>query len=111
MNETNTRRTEITIETRSVTIIRMRRGESNSAFCRNCRAEVPVFDPLAAALIFRAAQDQLAVLLQNGRIHSTAAAENGGGSGGDRAGDAHNAALCSRSLADFFGKEIRCVED
>jgi hypothetical protein len=102
MNTANTRRTEITIETRSVTIIRMRRGESNSAFCQNCRAEVPVFAQLAAALIFRAGQGQLATLLQNGRIHSTA-------DGGDRSGN--NGALCSRSLAEYFGKEIRCVED
>lgn len=93
MNEAK-RRTEITIETHSLTIIRMRGGKTDSAFCENCRREMQFFTPAQAALIFRVNAEFLETLLGSNQIHAV---------GED--------AICAGSLADYFKHEIRFIED
>lgn len=87
------RRTEITIETHSLTIIRTR--NANCVYCRNCQANVTTFRRAHAALIFRAAPAEIERLWQINSIHTT------------DEGDA----LCGNSLAGHFKQKIRYVED
>lgn len=88
-------KTEITIETHSVTIIRMRGGQwSNLTICGICGTNAASFRYAHAALIFQKSVEELERLSQNRQIHY-----------------ADNAELCANSLAAFFNKEIRCVED
>jgi len=95
MNEPNKRRTEITIETHSLTIIRTRGAAKTSfVYCRNCRKNTATFAEIQAALIFRVALPEIERLFQTNQIHL-----------------ADNAALCGNSLAGFYDKEIRYVED
>jgi len=88
------RRTEITIETHSLTIIRLRGDRKEWAFCENCGRDVRIFAATHAALIFRVDAELLAALLHSKQIH--AAAEN---------------QFCATSLADYFDRQIRFVED
>ena len=88
------RRTEITIETYNLTIIRTRGANAGFVYCRNCRTKVAVFPAAQAALIFRVDAGELERLFQIDLIHFA---------------DAD--AFCGKSLAEFFKKEIRCVED
>jgi len=94
MNEPNKRKMEITIETHSLTIIRMRGGKNDSAFCEICRRDVQFFAPAHAALIFRVTAGFLETLCFSNQVHTIG--EN---------------ALCADSLADYFKQEIRYVED
>jgi len=94
MTETNKRRTEITIETHSLTIIRIRGGKTNMAFCENCRRNAQFFTPAQAVLIFRVNAEFLDELLRSSEIH--AVGKN---------------AVCAASLAGYFKQEIRFVED
>lgn len=93
-DEPNRRRTEITIETHSLTIIRMQNGKPGFVYCRHCRTDVTSFRHVHAALIFRVAASELERLSQSNSIHT-----------------AEDAALCGNSLADFYQQEIRYVED
>ncbi len=94
MTEINKRRTEITIETRSLTIIRIRGGAANSVFCETCRRDVQFFTPAQAVLIFRVNAQFLDALFRSNQIH--AVGEN---------------AVCAASLAGYFKQELRFVED
>jgi len=94
MNEPKRRRTEITIETRSLTIIRTRNAKANFVDCRICRANVATFALSHAALIFRVESFEIERLLQINQIHF-----------------ADNSALCGNALAEFYQREIRYVED
>lgn len=94
MNKPRRRRTEITIETHSLTIIRMRGGKTNSAFCEICRRDVQFFTPAHTLLIFRVTAEFLETLFRSNQIH--AVGEN---------------AICADSLAGYFKQEIRFVED
>lgn len=94
MTGTNKRRTEITIETHSLTIIRMRGGLINATFCENCRTNMQIFTPAQAVLIFRINAEFLDALLRFNQIH--AVGEN---------------AICAASLAGYFKQDIRFVED
>lgn len=94
MNETRKKKLEITIETHSLTIIRIRCLHAEAFFCRDCRKNVQIFTPAQAALIFRVSPEILGGLLRAGLIH--AAAENN---------------LCAASLAAHFKQEIRFIED
>ena len=95
MSETNKkRRTEITIETYSLTIIRTRGAKTDFIDCRICRAKVAGFPVGEAALIFRVEAGELKRLSRINLIHFA---------------DAEM--LCGKSLAGFFKKEIRYVED
>jgi hypothetical protein len=95
MDEPTKRRTEITIETHSLTIIRTRYNDkSNFVHCRSCQANVASFRFAHAALIFSVEPSELERLFQINSIHT-----------------ADDAALCGNSLAVFFNKEIRYVED
>ncbi|CAN5212062.1 hypothetical protein BH10ACI1_BH10ACI1_23220 [soil metagenome] len=89
------RRTEITIETHSLTIIRMRsNARKQFVICQNCRTKTATFAEAHAALIFRVEPREIERLLQINQIHF-----------------ADDSALCGNSLADFFKQEIRYVED
>lgn len=95
MTEPKMRRTEITIETHSLTIIRTQSGKPlNLKYCRMCDKQSTVFQLAHAVLIFQVALTELKQLLQNNQIHF---AENGD--------------LCGNSLATYIRREIRCVED
>lgn len=88
------RRTEITIETHSLTIIRTRGGNIEAAFCETCGRNVQIFPAPHAALIFRVDAQVLATLLHSNQIHTVA--EN---------------QVCATSLANYFDRKIRFVED
>ncbi len=93
--ENKTRRTKIFIETHSVTIIRMRGGvKASFVYCRNCRTKTATFILAHAALIFRVEAREIERLFQTNQIHF-----------------ADDSALCGNSLAEFFNREIRYVED
>lgn len=94
MNEPDKRRTEITIETHQLTIIRMRGGKSSFVRCRHCQKEVASFRHAHAVLIFRVALAELERLSRANQIHF-----------------ADDSALCGDSLTQFFNQEIRYVED
>ena len=94
MNEASRRRTEITIETHSLTIIRMRGGKTNPVFCQNCLMNVQTFTPAQAVLIFRINAEFLDALFRSNQIH--AVGEN---------------AVCAVSLADYSKQDIRFVEE
>lgn len=95
MEQTKTKRTEITIETHSLTIIRTRSGqEANLVSCGNCGTNAASFRHAHAALIFHATAAELERLSRGKQIHY-----------------ADNAELCANSLAAFFNREIRCIED
>ena len=95
MDETKIRRTEITIETHSLTIIRMSSSSrTNFVYCRNCQTKTAVFGQKQAALIFRVGATEIERLLQTNEIHTNA-----------------DSALCGNSLAGYFKQEVRFVED
>ena len=95
MNQVRIRRTEITIETHSLTIIRMRADSpTNFVYCRNCRMKTAVFGQKQAALLFRVASTEIERLLQTGQIHIN-----------------DTSSLCGNSLAEYFNQELRFVED
>lgn len=88
------RRTQLTIKTHSVTIIKVRGGKSvNTAFCENCGTHAPSFRYEHAALIQTNAAE-IERLSQLEQIHRVA-----------------NGDLCGNSLAARFGREIRLIED
>jgi hypothetical protein len=91
---TKKRRTEITIETHNLTIIRLSNMKSNSVYCGNCGAHTAVFAEQQAALIFCVEPHELERLASSEQIHR-----------------ASEFALCGNSLADYFKKEIRLIED
>jgi hypothetical protein len=86
--------TEITIETHSLTIIRMRGTKEDFVYCQSCLTKVPSFSQPHASLIFRVNEFELRQLCQNSEIHF-----------------ALPGALCGNSLTDYFKQEIRFVED
>jgi hypothetical protein len=94
MYEPNKRRTEITIETHSLTIVRVRGSKIDEVFCEHCRRDVHFFTPAQAVLIFRLSANFLDALFRSNQIH--AVGEN---------------AVCAASLADYFKQDIRFVED
>lgn len=94
MTQPGKRRTEITIETRSVTIIRTGGGNSHLANCGDCGMAVPVFSEASASLIFSIGPGELAAISGTGPIHK-----------------AENEELCGNSLAAYFKQEIRYIED
>jgi hypothetical protein len=95
MNKTSRKRTEITIETRSRTIIRIRNGKWDLRSCRNCGCETLTFTPANAALIFKLDARLIEELLKRSEVHYAD----------------ENANLCGSSLAGFSETEIRYLED
>ena len=87
-------RTEVTIETHAVTIIRVSRRESVAAFCEICRLSVPHFSVLHSAAALQLSEAAVFQLIQNGEMHSM---ENATGA----------LLICGGSLSDL-AKEIRC---
>lgn len=94
MKQTKKQRTEITIETHSLTIIKIRNVKSESVYCDRCGRNARVLTPHEAALIFRVSKDLLSQLSGSGQIHKVG--EN---------------AVCSSSLADHFKQDVRFIED
>lgn len=92
--KTKKRRTEITIETRSVTIIRTGNSQADLVECATCGIAVPVFSAVNASLVFRIDAGKLALIAANGQVHSV-----------------DETRLCGHSLAAFFKQEIRYIED
>ena len=84
---------EITIQTHSFTIIRMRGTKEDFGYCQNCQTKVPSFYPPHASLIFGVNELELRQLCQNSHIHF-----------------ALPEALCGNSLAEYFKREICFVE-
>ena len=68
MNEPKIKRTEITIETHSVTIIRAR-GKQLSAFCERCQTNVAVFAPEQIAAILRLTVAEVCRRVQTDELH------------------------------------------
>ncbi len=81
---TNKKRTEITVESHQVTIIRMR-GKL-PVFCEICQAEAEVFSPPQIVSVFRLKFAEIKKLFQNNQIHFVGSTEM----------------LCGNSLADYF---------
>ncbi len=68
MNEPNKRRTQITIETHSIAIIRTN-GKSPSAFCDCCRTNVAVFAPEQIAAFLRLTLAEVCRRVEEGELH------------------------------------------
>jgi arginyl-tRNA--protein-N-Asp/Glu arginylyltransferase len=85
--ESSKRRTEITIETHSLTIIRMRNGKTDFRFCQECGEKVSVFALAHAAFIFRVQEKCLERLFESNEIHH-----------------ANEAALCGNSLINYYNR-------
>ena len=68
MNETKTKRTEITIETHSITIIRTR-GKTALAFCECCQTNVSVFAPEQIAAILRLTLAEVCRRVETDELH------------------------------------------
>ena len=89
MSEQKKRRTEITIETHQLTIIRQR-IKSIQFICPICRMETVSLLPVQAALAFQVTEAVLETLVTSNLIHS-----------------ADIEGYCGNSLAEHFKKEIR----
>lgn len=85
MKEAKKRRLEITTETHTLRVIRIRHSRSNSGYCRNCGKDVTVFSASQAALIFGTEEPILERLFLSNQIHEVG-----------------EAALCGSSLVDYF---------
>ncbi|MBS1792234.1 MAG: hypothetical protein JSS81_00180 [Acidobacteria bacterium] len=64
------RRRQITIETHSVTVIRLKSG-SVSAYCESCREEVTAFSPAQTAAILRVDPAEVDRRIETNQIHLT----------------------------------------
>jgi adenosine/AMP kinase len=93
-NAPDKRRTEVMIETHSLTIIRIRGDKKESVFCHNCGRNVQSLAAPHAALIFIVDAELLAALLYSKQVHAVIANQ-----------------ICAASLADYFNRQIRFVED
>jgi hypothetical protein len=69
-NGTKTRRTEITIETHSITIIRTS-GRQTSAHCEHCRKEVAAFAPEQIAAFLTLELAEVCRRIRAGELHLT----------------------------------------
>jgi len=68
--KSKTHRTEITIETHSITIIRTS-GNPVSAYCEHCQETVTAFSPKQAAGFLHLTLAEICLLIQSGQIHLT----------------------------------------
>ena len=66
--ENKTRRTQIFIESHSVTIIRTN-GKPLSAFCERCQTNVTVFAPRQIAAFFRLTVAEVCRRVEEGELH------------------------------------------
>ncbi len=83
---TNKKRTEITVKTHQVTIIRTR-GKS-SVYCEICRVNVQIFLPQQIVSVFHLKLEEIKQLFLAGKIHFVGLTET----------------VCGNSLADYFEK-------
>ena len=83
------KRTEITIETHTTTVIRTTSGRLGTAFCRTCGMDTADLSTTNAASILQVGQDELELFTRTGDLHLT---ENGG--------------LCGNSLAAYRAHDI-----
>ncbi len=68
MNETKIKRTKITIETHSITIIRTT-GKSSSSFCERCQTNVTAFAPKQIAAILQLDLTEICRLVETDELH------------------------------------------
>ena len=94
MTNTQRRRTEITIETRKITIVRTSVRRSDMIDCIHCGSHVPTMSEVHAAMVLGLDVGEMAGIAREGGIH--------------RAG---NGSLCGSSLAAYCGHEVRFIED
>ena len=94
MSELKKRRTEITIETHSLTIIKLRGVATNPVYCPACGQDALIFTVLHAALIFRVRKDFLETITRSNQIHLIA-----------------EDAVCGNSLSDYFKQKISFDEE
>ncbi len=81
---TNKKRTEITVETHQVTIIRTRRAAR--IYCEICQTNVQILNPAQLISVFGFELAEVKQLLQNNQIHFVFWTEM----------------LCGNSLAEYF---------
>jgi len=81
---TNKKRTEITVETHQVTIIRMR--GTSMVYCEICRANVRIFSPPQIVSVFHLNLEEIKQLFLDDQIHFVGLTET----------------ICGNSLADYF---------
>jgi len=89
----NRRRTEITIETRSVTIIRTS-NQGDLVDCGDCGGTVLTFSAKNASIVFGIDAAELHRASLTGAVHA-----------------AIGSSLCGRSLATYLKRDIRYIED
>ena len=94
MSESYKRRTEITVETHSLTIIKMRNGKADFCFCQRCGENVSVFAPAHAAFIFRVQVRCLEKLSESNEIHLV-----------------NEDALCGNSLVNYYKRFYESAQD
>ncbi len=81
---TNKKRTEITVETHQVTIIRTR--DASMVYCEVCRANVRVFSPPQIVSVFHLNFEEIKQLFLDDQIHFVGLTET----------------ICGNSLTDYF---------
>lgn len=81
---TSKRRTEITIETHTITIIRMRNAKSG--YCEICEMEVQIFSPPEIISGFCLKGAEIKQMFQTNKIHFVESTEM----------------LCGNSIAEYF---------
>ena len=64
------RRTEITVETHEITIIRVSSGNATEAFCVVCRAAQKHFSVRRAAAVLRLSEKELFRMVESEQLHS-----------------------------------------
>ena len=88
----NRRRTEITIETRSITIIRTS-NRNDLVDCVHCGGAVLTFSATNASLVFGIDPAELSLASLSGAVHAV------------------GSSLCGRSLAAYLKRDVRYIED
>ena len=83
------RPTQITIETRTTTVIRTTGGELQTAFCDVCQAVVAELSSADALAVLGIGQSELELFQKGGGLHST-----------------RTGALCGRALVDHSRREV-----
>ncbi|MEO5858493.1 MAG: hypothetical protein ABIR33_06035 [Pyrinomonadaceae bacterium] len=87
------RRTEITIETRSVTIIRTH-NRGDLVRCAECDGRVLTFSVANASLVFGIDSTELQRASLNGGIHAALGSN-----------------ICGQSIAAYLKRDVRYIED
>lgn len=90
----NRKRTEITVETHSITTIRTSAGSFDLVECSQCSREVRRISHAAASAIFSVTHEDIGRLAELGAFHLL-----------------DEESLCSLSLIGYFAADVRFIED